>query len=259
MCIIGYDEKMEGGAFQIMNSWGSAWGEGGIAWMRYDDFLYYNLEAYAMEPLPDRNCNATNIVKSGGINSNETSGRLEFTIGLLNDDTKQYDPLNKEGEIFSTPMKKGEKKYKVEIDNSGAGYFYVFKQDNGPDMRANVLFPDVVNYSPYFGLSGRRTVPVNQPLMVKSINEPDNHSYYLIIVATQKPIDYNNVCSAIGKNMFFAYVTPFSENVINALSGKLKIAKNVQYQSENGKIKVSADIKDQGDVFMIIKIADMGI
>ena len=38
MCVIGYDDYFEGGAFQVMNSWGKEWGEDGLFWMRYNDF-----------------------------------------------------------------------------------------------------------------------------------------------------------------------------------------------------------------------------
>ena len=54
MCVIGYDDRLEGGAFQIMNSWGSDWGQNGIAWVRYGDFKEFVREAYGVDPLPKR-------------------------------------------------------------------------------------------------------------------------------------------------------------------------------------------------------------
>nr|WP_294945071.1 C1 family peptidase [uncultured Mucilaginibacter sp.] len=38
MAIIGYDDNKAGGSFRIMNSWGTAWADGGYVWMRYADF-----------------------------------------------------------------------------------------------------------------------------------------------------------------------------------------------------------------------------
>ncbi|MCB0775186.1 MAG: C1 family peptidase, partial [Chitinophagaceae bacterium] len=46
MCVIGYDDSKYGGAFQIMNSWGTDWGNNGVAWVRYGDFKNYVREAY---------------------------------------------------------------------------------------------------------------------------------------------------------------------------------------------------------------------
>ncbi|MDO4948843.1 MAG: C1 family peptidase [Bacteroidales bacterium] len=46
MCVIGYDDNKEGGAFQIMNSWGPDWGNGGFIWVTYEHFCKYVFEAY---------------------------------------------------------------------------------------------------------------------------------------------------------------------------------------------------------------------
>ena len=37
-CVVGYDDNKYNGAFLIMNSWGSQWGNNGFAWVRYGDF-----------------------------------------------------------------------------------------------------------------------------------------------------------------------------------------------------------------------------
>ncbi|HSK12210.1 MAG TPA: C1 family peptidase, partial [Phnomibacter sp.] len=52
MTVIGYDDRLAGGAFQIMNSWGPEWGENGIGWVRYADFKHFNKEAYGIDALP---------------------------------------------------------------------------------------------------------------------------------------------------------------------------------------------------------------
>lgn len=38
MCVIAYDDNVAGGAFKILNSWGTAWGDKGMVWIKYDDF-----------------------------------------------------------------------------------------------------------------------------------------------------------------------------------------------------------------------------
>ncbi len=49
MCIIGYDDNNAGGAFLVMNSWGSDWGQNGFFWIKYTDLVHLN-NAYAMKP-----------------------------------------------------------------------------------------------------------------------------------------------------------------------------------------------------------------
>ena len=48
LCVIGYDDRVEGGAFQIMNSWGPEWGQNGLAFVRYSDFKEFVREAYGL-------------------------------------------------------------------------------------------------------------------------------------------------------------------------------------------------------------------
>jgi hypothetical protein len=48
MCVIGYDDKMAGGAFQVLNSWGANWADKGMIWIKYNDFV--NWCNYAIQP-----------------------------------------------------------------------------------------------------------------------------------------------------------------------------------------------------------------
>ncbi|MCH8318893.1 MAG: hypothetical protein IIA88_10450 [Bacteroidetes bacterium] len=49
MCIIGYDDYKFGGSFEIMNSWGSDYGDNGFIWIKYEDFNKYVSEIYIIE------------------------------------------------------------------------------------------------------------------------------------------------------------------------------------------------------------------
>lgn len=44
MLVVGYDDETQ--TFEIMNSWGSEWGNGGFLYVRYEDFNIYVKEAY---------------------------------------------------------------------------------------------------------------------------------------------------------------------------------------------------------------------
>ncbi|MCL2802062.1 MAG: C1 family peptidase [Treponema sp.] len=46
MCVVGYDDNKYGGAFEVLNSWGRKWGNGGYIWIPYDVFVDFVMEAY---------------------------------------------------------------------------------------------------------------------------------------------------------------------------------------------------------------------
>jgi len=48
LCVVGYDDDKFGGAFEIQNSWGTDWGNGGYVWVRYTDFGNHVMEAYEL-------------------------------------------------------------------------------------------------------------------------------------------------------------------------------------------------------------------
>lgn len=51
MTVVGYDDKKYGGAFEVINSWGTNWGDGGFFWISYSSFNKFVFEGYAMYPV----------------------------------------------------------------------------------------------------------------------------------------------------------------------------------------------------------------
>ena len=41
MAVVGFDDNVAGGAFRILNSWGTAWADHGYVWMNYNDYTKY--------------------------------------------------------------------------------------------------------------------------------------------------------------------------------------------------------------------------
>ncbi len=52
MTIVGYDDEKYGGAVELMNSWGTQWGNDGFMWIRYQDLEKYGLEYYEVDLAP---------------------------------------------------------------------------------------------------------------------------------------------------------------------------------------------------------------
>jgi hypothetical protein len=58
MLVVGYDDTKYGGAFRVLNSWGTGWGDGGFIWIKYPDFVKWcalGLQAFAdpYSPVPE--------------------------------------------------------------------------------------------------------------------------------------------------------------------------------------------------------------
>ena len=117
MCVIGYDDNYDGGAFQIMNSWGEDWGNRGIAWVRYPDFEHFVKEAYGLYPM--------------GSAQKFDPNKLAVEFGLMDVNSQNTLALKQEEDVaFRTvrPIQKGDK-FKILVANSIECYVYVFGQE----------------------------------------------------------------------------------------------------------------------------------
>jgi hypothetical protein len=202
MCVIGYDDRKFGGAFQIMNSWSPNWGDNGIGWVRYGDFKNYVKEAYGIDPMPKRS-NVANIP-------------LECTIALVQNENKEYLQLRSTGgNTFQavSPIKPGTR-FKMEIKNETECYIYIFSAE-GDGQTSTVLFPylktgeTVSKHSPYCGITGYRLFPKDYSM------EPDNVGTkdYIAIVVSKDELDYNDLNNEINR----ASGSSYADKVNNAL------------------------------------------
>lgn len=182
MCIIGYDDYLEGGAFQLMNSWGNDWGIDGLAWVRYKDFQFFGKEAYGVYPMGTKGIEENTIFSMGiALVNNETNKRMEVfkTAEQL---FKLVEPINKNT------------KFKIEVENSLACYTYIFGEES--DGSSYVLFPYTSKHSPYCGITGTRLFPKDYSLSPDSLSNHD----HIVILVTKKPIDFNRLNLDINNN-----------------------------------------------------------
>ena len=227
MCVIGYDNFKEGGAFQIMNSWGQDWGNKGIFWIRYTDFKYFNVESYGLHPMGDANAKVETRFKG--------SFGLELNSGKKNIPLKYVD-----GFYFETVSELTSKdKFKVEFTNNIECYTYIFGEET--DGTSYVLFPYTAKHSPYCGITGTRLFPRDYSMQPDAKGKKDK----IAVLITKKPIDYNAINTKI-KN---ARGANFEEKVANALAGQYET--NVRF-SGNGIINFETTTqKDKGLAFVI--------
>ena len=237
MSVIGYDDRKFGGAFQIMNSWGSEWGTNGVGWIRYGDFKNYVREAYGIDPLPKRS-NVANIP-------------LECTIGLVNNDGGKNIPLRVTGgNMFqtTTPVKKGTR-FKMSIQNATECYIYVFGMET--DNSSFVLFPylkqgeTVSKHSPYCGITGYRLFPKAQSMEADTIGNRD----FIAIVVSKDELDYNALNQSISRSSRPDYL-----GKVNEALQSIQIRSARFNTSNDGTIYFKVDANDNKAVASVVAI-----
>ncbi len=238
LCVIGYDDRKEGGAFQIMNSWGPEWGQNGIAWIRYNDFKRFVREAYGLNPMP----------KTGSAAAKD----LECNIGLVDSKTKQYIPLQlKTGNTFETksPIAKGTT-FKMEVKNTAECYVYVLGMET--DGSSYILFPypdkndsAKTKFSPYCGITGYRLFPRGMNMQADEIGNKD----FMSVVVSKDSLNVFQVNDAVNSNRSAG----FTQAVNTAL--RRQTISGVNFSSANdGTMYFKTEAGDRVAVACIVEI-----
>lgn len=232
MCVIGYDDYKEGGAFQIMNSWGPSWGKNGVAWVSYKDFDYFTKEAYGLYPMGN--------AKDTKFDPN----KLSVKFGLIDNQSKRNIPFQYvDGITFRTkqPIRIGSQ-FKIESTNSIECYTYVLGQET--DGSSYVLFPYTAKHSPYCGITGTRLFPNDHSLVADDLGKKD----YMAIVVSKKPLDYNQLNGLMNKTTG----RTFSEKLQKVIAQEQ--IPNVKFNSSGETINVDCNTQGKNILAVVLEI-----
>ena len=241
MTVIGYDDRLAGGAFQIMNSWGPEWGDNGIGWVRYADFKHFTREAYGIDPLPVQGAEQI---------------PFDVELGLVRVDEKAkpagYIPIRPSAaHVFTTTASvPAGTRFKMEVKNATPCYVYVFGRE--ADGRSYTLFPYPAEadptktaYTPYCGITGYRLFPKDKSMMP---DEVGNKDYMAVVVSTQE-LDWYKLNQRIDQNR-----SDFAASISGALgafgsSGQLQVS-----STGKGNMKFTAPAGEKGIAWAVVEV-----
>ena len=195
MCVVGYDDRVGGGAFRIMNSWGENWGDDGFTWVRYNDFNHFVKEAYGIYP--------------EGEAEKFDRDRLAVKFALVENESQSVIPLRQTDEIvFRTerPISVGTK-FKLAITNNVECYTYIFGMET--DGSSYVLFPYTQKHSPYCGITGTRLFPKDYSMTPDNIGSKD----VIAIVVSKQELNFDAVNSGINRSRQPSYMLRMAETL----------------------------------------------
>ena len=132
MCVVGYDDDKFGGAFEVMNSWGEKWGNGGFAWIKYADYcdvVRYAYDIYLKKKETQSMCNAYQM--SGEMSSIERDGGNDMKIKL--------DTVGELYHYYTDDDYMSGKRFRLSVGCGEPAWVYVISSDLHNDVQK--LFP----------------------------------------------------------------------------------------------------------------------
>lgn len=167
LVVVGYDDELEGGSFQLMNSWGSSWGNQGFLWVSYKDFVPMIYEGYEMSV--ENNASLTSL--SGQVNFMLSAG-YEMTANF--NEKGYYEMADK---YYSGTL------FRLFISNQEPSYVYAFGLDQ--QFKTYRIFPFSPEVSPYLGYQRNNVAIPDESHFVKLDQNPGDE-FFLVLYSKEK-------------------------------------------------------------------------
>jgi len=222
MCVVGYDDEKYGGAFRIMNSWGTYWGDKGFTWITYKDYGIHVQYGYEMYLSKKKVHNETTFSGSLDIKL-ATGGTMPVTLNTADQNTSIYK--------VPKPYPSGTR-YRIILSNNEPAYVYVL----GSDMteRTELLFPPTPQVSPALVYASNNIAIPDEKWYIETDNTVGTD--YLCVLYSQTELPINEIISSIASSN-----GPFVQRV-NTVLGDMRVSDN-EISFGNSKISFSSSSK----------------
>ena len=224
MTIVGYDDSKFGGAFEVMNSWGSDWGNEGFMWIKYDDLIEFSEDAYDIYVIPG---------KTSGV---ELGGSIE--LKLVEDNSFM------ELEQLSPGYYKIAKSYPsgttftIRVNNESPAFIYAFASDLTGQIFP--FFPPTYTSAALSKATSFYIPDANTPAMIDDTIGTD----YLCVLFSKEDLDIAHMFGRVTyeKGSFLAKMrTVLGDKLVNSL--------DVQYDPDKAEFKL---VKSDKSIVMLI-------
>jgi len=193
MVVIGYDDDKYGGAFEILNSWGTNWGNNGFIWVRYADFKANTKTAYV---LIDKTKKKENI----NINDNYAGVSGELTLKLSNGNN-MVATLSKDASRNFNIVKAVKTTYRIDknytsgtqfriyLKSKQKGYVYLIGYGSS-DKSVNKLYP-FEKFSDYFNYTDSEIALPNEDYFIEFDSNPGRD--ILCVLYSKEKLDIDKI------------------------------------------------------------------
>lgn len=226
MVVVGYDDNKFGGAFLIMNSWGTTWGLDGFIWIRYSDYNHFVKYAYELiDRMPTKKNFAGDMI-----------------IALADGNQMEVEYVSA-GYYKSRRSYESETLFRLYIGNKQPAYVYAI----GSDLSKTTykIFPHEANISPYLGYSSASIALPSEEHYVRLDNKVGK-DYLCLIYATE---ELN--LKEIELKLEQASGNTFQDR-LNQVLGQMNISKQMNYDAN--KPAFSGQFSGSGVAYLIVEI-----
>lgn len=236
MCVIGYDDSQYGGAFEVMNSWGTDWGNSGFIWIKYETFADFT--KYGYEPIAIPNSNPE-------VATADLSGEIKFQLqGDENMQAKYISKTNNLGYFRITKPYSSGTKFRIYLSNNEPAFVYAF----GSDLTNEVftIFPHKKGISAALNYKSNNVALPSEDTFIR-MNETTGTDF-MCVLYSKEPLDIEDIKSQVAEQG----TGTFAEKVNAVLKNKLVNTQNIKFNPT--QMKFSAVSKGKSVVALVVEL-----
>jgi C1A family cysteine protease len=237
MCIVGYDNNKYGGAFRVMNSWGTSWADKGFVWIPYSDFAEYAItaiQAYIPQINKEEPVNpivdVIDVRLNGGIQFQKNTGET-MALSLF-----QKKGNNQPEKIVSYKMNETYQsgtRFRFLLTTNTESFIYAFATDL--TGKINKILPFADNMSPRIGSNSTIAFP-SESKVVKMDENPGTD--YLVILYSKEKLDSDYLVSKMSELR-----GSLANKIETVLGDKLILPSDINFNSNELKFFVKNNAK----------------
>jgi len=223
ICVVGYDDTKYGGAFEVLNSWGSGWGNGGYTWIPYEVFNQFANQAYE-------------VVENLAAYKDGAEYEGSVTIEVRNN--SQGMPVRFENGYYrTTGSYTSGTEFRYLVGNKKPAYVYAFAGDDSTAVTTQIFPPPGTNFSPVLDYSNNTVAIPGEYYWIQL--DQNKGTDYLVVLYSKEALDLDairrrfsssrgnfaaRVASAVGSNYIPMHQASYetSEMRFTARSGNPK-------------------------------------
>ena len=248
VCVTGYDDTFEGGAVEVMNSWGTEWGEAGFSMIRYQDLD--TILKYAYEITLDGCLTAQKVVTPTLIQKKDTVLKATIELKLSPQATTMPLAMNRnktpkpfEPHVQTVQAYPSGTKYQAIMDHSEPIYLYVLSADLTGQVEK--LFPANATMSPFLTNPNAPFTLPNEEWYIETDETVGKD--YLIFIASKTELSMDDLV-----DKWNAQSSPALEKIRKAFPAKIQ-----SFQSINAlqnKISFQATLEAEKIILLMVEM-----
>ena len=198
MVVVGYDDDKYGGAFELLNSWGTRWGNQGYIWVKYADFKKNTKTAYVLIDNSQKPNITNNNNKVVTTNASSLSGELTLRLSngrnmtptLSKDATRNFNIVRASKTTYRIDKSyTSGTQFRIYLKSKQRGYVYLIGYGSA-DKSVNKLYP-FENFSDYFNYKDSEIALPNEDYFIEFDSKPGRD--ILCVLYSKEKLDINKI------------------------------------------------------------------